>query len=217
MIYAVDVGSTLEGRNGVAFAWAKVPRTGGQPVASADPSALLASITADLQSGHSVALGLEAPLFIPVPAEVDRLSRGRNGDGNRSWAAPAGGYVATLALHQAAWLLSGLRSSCSARCELTVDTARWTAPDPTRPVLLLWEAFVSGDAHTFHMHDAATAVMYFQTHQDALSTAVTAENPISLIGAAVLWSGWGTDTRWLHESILVLRPETPWNGQLGVA
>jgi hypothetical protein len=37
MLHADDVGSTLEARNGVAFAWAKVSKAGGQSVTNADP------------------------------------------------------------------------------------------------------------------------------------------------------------------------------------
>jgi|RhiMetdeSRZDD1v2_1073273.scaffolds.fasta_scaffold102932_3 hypothetical protein len=217
MIYAVDVGSTLNGRNGVAFAWAKVPRVGGHPVASADPAELAESVSSDLCSGHSVSLGFEAPLFIPVPPDVRRLSRGRDNEGNRSWAAPAGGYVAVLALHQAAWLLRRLRDTCGTVCDLTVDPARWSQAEGKRPVLFCWEAFVSGPAHTIHMRDAATAIMYFRAHETALATAITAENPLSLFGCAVLWSGWSMDLMWLCRSTVVLRPGEPWTGDLGVA
>ena len=215
MIYAVDVGSTLPGRDGIAFAWAKVPQEGGQPVANTDPTELASSAAADLCAGHSVALGFEAPLFIPVPKNVRRLSRRRENEGNRAWSAPAGGYVATLALHQAAWLLRELRSSCSETCELTVDPERWSH-NGGQTVLFCWEAFVSGEAHTVHMRDAATAVMYFQAEQQALETAVTAEDPLSLLGCAVLWSGWSTDLSWLHRPLVVLRPQAPWNGEIDV-
>jgi hypothetical protein len=216
MIYAVDVGSTLAGRNGVAFAWAKVPREGGQPLVSTDPLDLADALTVDLGSGRSVALGLEAPLFIPVPMDVDRLSRGRENEGNRSWAAPAGGYVAALALHQAAWLLRRLHTTCRTVCDLTVDPKRWSQDDE-RPVLFCWEAFVSGPAHTIHVRDAATAAMYFQSQQSELASAIRAEDPLSLFGCAVLWSGWSTDLTWLHRPPVVLRPGEPWNGELDVA
>jgi hypothetical protein len=221
MIYAVDVGSTLNGRNGVAFAWAKVPLSGGQPNTSIDPVELANSVASDLSSGRSVALGLEAPLFIPVPADVNRLSRGRENEGDRSWAAPAGGYVAALALHQGAWLLARIRAECNkCKCsefELSVDPARWLSDKGAQLVLFCWEAFVSGEAHKDHRRDAATAAMYFHAHQAELITAVTAENPLSLFGCAVLWSGWSTDLTLLHRSLLVLRPDLPWIGELGVA
>jgi hypothetical protein len=174
MIYAIDVGSTLAGGNGAAFAWAKVPAAGGQLVVGTDPVGLADSVASDLRSGASVALGLEAPLFIPVPHDAKRLSRGRENEGNRSWAAPAGGYVTTLALHQTAWLLRRLHAACSEACDLTVDPARWSQPEQERPVLFCWEAFVSGPAHSSHTRDAATAAMYFQAHQTNLVSAVTA-------------------------------------------
>jgi hypothetical protein len=214
MIYAVDVGSTLPGRKGIAFAWAKVAEEGHQPVANTDPAELASSVSADLRSGHSVALGLEAPLFIPVPRDVHQLSRGRENDGNRAWSAPSGGYVATLALHQAAWLLRELHSSCGGTCELTVDPERWSNSG-SRTMLFCWEAFVSGRAKTTHLGDAATAVMYFQARMASLESAVTAENPLSLLGCAVLWSGWSTDLDWLRRPLVVLRPEEPWNGERG--
>lgn len=214
MIYAVDVGSTLTGRNGVAFAWAKVPRAGGQPVASVDPAALADSVASDVGAGEPVAIGLEAPLYIPVPTDVTRLSRGRQNEGDRSCFAPAGGYVTALALHQTAWLLRRLRPACEELCDLTVDVARWPPTEGQRPVLFFWEAFVSGPAHKNHMHDAATAAMYFQANQESLATDITAESPLCLFGSAVLWSGWSKDLAWLHRSLLSLRPRTPWEGDL---
>lgn len=48
--------------------------------------------------------------------------------------------------------------------------------------------------------------MYFYAHQDDLVLAVTVENPLSLFGAAVLWSGWSDDLDWLQQPMVVLRP-----------
>ena len=52
--------------------------------------------------------------------------------------------------------------------------------------------------------------MYFHAHQLNLASAVTAENPLSLFGAAVLWSGWSEDSGWLKQAMVVLRPEARW-------
>jgi hypothetical protein len=46
--------------------------------------------------------------------------------------------------------------------------------------------------------------MHFFEHQSDLKTAVSAEYPFSLFGAAVLWSGWSTDNQWLRRELLVL-------------
>lgn len=79
MIYAIDVGSTLRGKEGTAFAWARVPAAGGVPMASPDLRALLDAITRDLHAGRNVPLGFESPLFIPVPDDEKKLSRARAG------------------------------------------------------------------------------------------------------------------------------------------
>lgn len=214
MIYAIDVGSTLSGKKGTAFAWARVPPAGGVPLASQDLRALLDAITGDLHAGRHVALGFEAPLFIPVPDDETKLSRARAGEKNGAWSAPAGGYVATLALHQSAWLLRELRLRYPEGCAISVDPTRWSQRDGERSLLFCWEAFVAGPAHRGHRRDAATAATYFQARQGMLESAVAAENPLSLLGAAVLWSGWSTDVGWLHRPAVVLRPGEAWDGDV---
>ena len=217
MIYAVDIGSTIPRGGKTAFAWCKVEDDGRCPQCGTSPDALVASVHNDIESGRSVALGIEAPMFIPVPSDSKALSRGRDGEANRSWAAPAGGYVATLALHQTAWILSQLRSRCAEVCTVAVDAASWNHRGADGPILFLWEAFVSGAAHRGHAEDAATAAMSFQDRQADLRSDVRAETPISLLGAAVLWSGWGTDLMWLKQEVIVVRPSEPWEGSLVIA
>lgn len=218
-IYAVDVGSTQPNRSGKqAFAWASVGKT---PLengvrCSSDINILAEEIEKDLLTGYSVALGFEAPLFIPVPTDSGRLSRGRDGDGDRAWAAPAGASVATLGLHQSAWLLRYLAKSCSSLARLLLDYRLWASRDET-PVLLVWEAFVSGGAHDEdHRRDAASAATYFLEHEANLSdkAACKADNPISLIGSAVLWAGWSRDLSLLHAEVLVLKPPQRFEGEL---
>lgn len=220
-IYAVDIGSTRPGRNGDrAFAWASV---GKSPLeqgvrCSSDIDLLVKEVEEDLLAGYSVALGFEAPLFIPVPKNSDGLSYGRDGDSNRSWAAPAGSSVATLAVHQSAWLLRNLAKSCAGVARLELDYEQWS-PRAGDPVLLLWEAFVSGKAHSEgHKRDAATAATFFLTHEGDLSAKATcgADNPISLIGSAALWAGWSQDLKLLHANTLVLKPTQSFEGKLCV-
>lgn len=102
IIYACDIGSTLGKQP--SFAWARLvggddePPEGGRSI-----SQLVEHLSRDLASGATVALGFEAPLFIPVPPaeRPECLSQRRENEGQRSWSAPAGRYVATLAMHQA--------------------------------------------------------------------------------------------------------------------
>lgn len=217
-IYAVDIGTTQNRRSsGVAFAWAAEGRAASEKgmACSSDIEQLTVEVGRDLLAGRSVALGLESPLFIPVPDDPARLSCGREGDGDRSWAAPAGLAVTTLGVHQSAWILRRLAQQFSGSVQLTLDYHLWP-PREERPILLLWEAFVSGPAHRDHARDAATAAAYFLANERSLGSVAIgrAETPISLIGAAALWSGWSQDLNLLHTTTLVLRPPVSFEGDL---
>ena len=210
MIYAIDVGSTIPKRGGAAFAWSGVDDTGREVRTGSCPEDLVNEIADCIRTGESVSLGVEAPLFIPVPNDKANLSRGRLNEKDRSWAAPAGGYVTALAVHQCAWLLKELHCRCAGLCQISADPQAWYGRTVGQPVIFCWEAFVSGPAHAGHAEDARTAAMYFHAQQAKLISAVTAENPLSLFGAAVLWSGWSEDSGWLSRPMVVLRPEVPW-------
>ena len=213
-IYACDVGSTR--RKVPKFAWARIlPERSSEVVGSSDIRLLLSFLEDDLRGGRSVALGFEAPLFMPIADRAEDLSRGRSGEGGRSMFAPAGSAVATLGLHQAAWILRGLFLSCGEGCGFTLDCTEWPPAGP-RPLLFCWEAFVSQGAHSAsltraHVEDAATAAKEFLISEDDLGAAnsVTTEHPLSMIAAAALWSGWATDSAVLHEPVLVVKPVMP--------
>jgi hypothetical protein len=51
---------------------------------------LAAQVAADLDLGRRVALGFEAPLFVPMPEDSDGLNRQRTGERGRPWCAGAG-------------------------------------------------------------------------------------------------------------------------------
>jgi hypothetical protein len=124
--------------------------------------------------------------------------------------------VATLALHQSAWILRALRRVHGERCEFALDPSLWGSGDG-RTLLLCWEAFVSGVAHfDDHLTDAATAATYFLEREGNLASAgaVSAENPLSLIGAVALWSGWVSDPGYLREPAVVLRPPVAYEGDV---
>ena len=142
-IYCVDVGSTRQD----SFAWTRVDPAESDPVPAGNYSieSLCRRLVDDLQESRSVALGFEAPLFLPVPTCVDDLSGGRDNEGNRSCFSPQGGaYVATLGLHQAAWILKYVAAQLPNSVRVTVDPHAW--PPQGDPVLFCWEAFVSGGA-----------------------------------------------------------------------
>jgi hypothetical protein len=126
-VVTVDVGSTLlsERTKSRAFAWARVglsPPIGMS--SSQDPDLLVERLAEDLKNECSVALGFEAPLFIPIPQLSSSLSRSRSGEGPRAWSASAGLSVTSLCLHQAAWILREVRTQVT-ECAVTFDAAQW--------------------------------------------------------------------------------------------
>jgi hypothetical protein len=105
-------------------------------------------------------------------------------------------------------------------CAFTLDWAEWPLA-ATRPLVFCWEAFVSQGAHSASLtgadvEDAATAAKEFLMSEDDLeaANAVRTEHPLSMIGAAALWSGWATDLTVLREPALVIKPVMPYDGPI---
>jgi hypothetical protein len=213
-VFACDVG----GRDN--FGWARIPNAAGQMLPQGNDSinSCIAALNADLVAGWSVAMGIESPLFLPVPSGAGGLNHGRDGEGNRSCLAPAGGFVTTIGLHQLAYIAQNVALGGAG---WTSDHAAWAVAQEPRP-LLLWEAFVSGVAHhSDAVHDAATAAFEFWNRLQhlPLATDVTVNAPRTLLstaGAAALWAGWTDDPAVLHQSLLVVRPAHPYAGPIGV-
>ena len=211
IVYACDVGSTKQNN----FAWASAELTSAKLLGGSDDiDELIHRVATDLNDGNQVALGFEAPMFVPVPAAKSGLSSARANEGNRSMFAPAGAYVTTLGLQQAAYILKGIYDRCDSPGRVTFQPDEWHAGDGA--TLLLWEAFVTGDAKNYgnadagsgHIQDAGTAVKYFCTHfnDTEMMQKVTTDHPLSTLGAALLWSGWTTDLDFLKMGCLVAKP-----------
>lgn len=215
VIYACDVGSIPSG----TFAWARVASGGGNPIASAHIDDLVMRLRQDMRTGVSIALGFESPLFMPIPKDSADLCRGRAGEGNRSMFAPAGAAVATLGVHEMAWILRAIRDRVGDAPTYILDWREWPPKEGT-PRLFLWEAFVSGEAHgDSHEQDAATAVVYFSANEANLGAvnAVTADRPLSMVHAAAMWAGWANDLERLAHGSLVLRPTQAYGGPIDTA
>ena len=121
---------------------------------------LVHRLSADAAAGASIAVGIEAPAFVPVPADHTILNSARDGEGDRPWSYGAGGYTTAVGIQQAAWIVRALAVSAKTTHELTTDWHRWPESNGERPLVLLWEAFVSKAAHSptnNPVEDAATA------------------------------------------------------------
>jgi hypothetical protein len=206
-IYCADVGSIPNRR----FGWACTDAAGGRIErhrGGAEIGDLVEIVAADIADGRAVALGFECPLYVPVPKQPLRLGAAWIGEGNRSWSAGAGaGALATGAV-QVAWILQELRQ----RAPAAQPFLDWEAFTSAGHGLFLWEAFVTDRAKAAtHIDDATVAVTAFR---DALpdltaANAVSADRPLSLLGTALLWSGWCDDLALLHAPCLVIKVTPP--------
>jgi uracil-DNA glycosylase len=202
-LYCADIGSVPNGR----FGWARSEtdeaaietHRGGTEIID-----LVEAVAADVESGRAVALGFECPLFVPVPEQALRLGAARAGEGNRSWSAGAGAGAMATGVVQVAWILAELRREVPA-AHAELDWERFAGGNTG---LFLWEAFVTDRAKAAtHVDDATVAVTAFREALPdvASASAVTAERPLSLLGAALVWSGWSRDAGLLRAPCLVIK------------
>jgi alkylated DNA nucleotide flippase Atl1 len=209
VIYAADIGSIASGN----FGWARLdPEQGTAQVDRNDGTEiadLVDAVAFDIDvEERGVALGFECPLFVPVPENPRRLGAARPGEGNRPFSGGPGTAALVTGLVQAAWVLRSLRE----RCPEAASFLEWQEFTNAGRGLYLWEAFVTGKAKgAAHVDDALIAATTFR---DALpdppaDNAVKAERPLSLIGAALLWSGWSQETAMLYQPCLVIKASAP--------
>ncbi len=195
LIAAVDIGSPIAGR----LPWAALPNE----QMGRDIPELVALVAGGLRKGP-VALGFEAPLWVPMRSDPMTVTKARQGEGPRPWSAGAGAYVLATGLAVIPHILTSLRR-LAGHATPTLDYRN----PPDRPgALLLWEAFVSAhDKGDSHEDDAMIAARAFQHSCSNLSAAqkLTPEPCLNLLGAMLLRTGWSSDLSLLQAETLVLR------------
>ena len=217
VIYAADIGSIAGGK----FGWARIDLEQDdidveRDHDGAEIAELVEAVVGDLARQRPVVLGFECPLFVPVPPKALDLGKARKGEGSRSFSAGAGTGALVTGLVQTAWILRALRE----RCPGDAAFLSWTEFAEVGHGLFLWEAFVSGTGKgVSHVDDALIAATAFR---EALpdpwnANAIEAPSPLSLIGSALLWSGWSQDLTLLHEPCLVIKAGPPVDAERPVA
>lgn len=196
-VICADIGSVVNGNFGW---WSSLGENGTAP------STLAAHVAAALNSANPVALGFECPLFVPLAENELQLTRGRNGEGSRAWSAGAGCGALATGLVQVAWVLQAVRTQLTQSVPAFLD---WASFASSGSGLLLWEAFVSGSAklgsHTADAQAGAEAFIRALPNPTSENAIVCNSAVYSLVGAALLRTGWSTDLRILQESCLVMR------------
>jgi hypothetical protein len=207
-ILCADVGSIPRGN----FGWAGLVR--GECVRGQNIALLALLVAQQLVAGRRVALGFEAPLFIPLPVEPELLGKARAGE-PLAWSATAGASALATALPQVPWVLARVRQAINRPLPAYLA---W-APFVEAPYgLLLWEACVSGPCKTgTHCGDAELAVRTFEAAlpDPSCSSLVRADAVVSLVGAALVQTGWSSDVAMLSTPCLVLGPSPKPKGRAG--
>jgi hypothetical protein len=196
----IDVGSPKGGKLG----WA-ILAPNADPVLGKDLDAFVDAMTT-LGATWPLAIGFEAPLFIPTPAEALKILSGRRGEGSRPWSAGAGAAVTTAALAVVTYALAGLREGLSQAAASTDISALPTRPGDT----LFFEAFVTatvkGADHADDALIAAREMRALLAGDRPYRSAIDEPEVFSLLGASLLRTGWSTDLGVLSAPCLVVRP-----------
>lgn len=203
-IGVIDVGSPKSGKLG----WA-ILAPGAEPITGGDLDAFVARM-GKLGGSWPIAVGFEAPMFIPARAVALEVLTARKGEApkgerSRPWSGGAGATVTTTALAVVTYTLSGLRRLLP---QATAST-EWTRAAVAGRALF-FEAFVTGSAKgDDHAHDAllaAEAARGLLTGTATYRSAIDEIEVFNLLGASLLRTGWSTDLGLLSAPCLVVRP-----------
>ncbi|WP_160310613.1 hypothetical protein [Azospirillum thiophilum] len=164
-----------------------------------------------------LALGFEAPMYVPMRDLPEYLTRGRSGEANRPFSAGAGCGALVTGLVVVPYILAGLLKACP----FATASLDWTTL-PTRPgEVFLFEAFVSGVGRkgsvttVDHVADARAALHRFQAKAagPAPMTSDLGDSVcLNLLGAALLRTGWPVGVGVLSQPCLVVRAQPALSG-----
>ena len=199
-IAAADIGSIKAGN----FGWA-LERSAGSRYQGTDIDEFCAAIAESIDSGETVCLGFEAPLFVPVRDVAINVASARKGEGNRSWSAGAGTGALATGLVESLYIFRKLKQACSTTI---TPVFHWNHAIAGQANFFIWEAFVTADAKgSSHEDDAILALEKFKSglpNPDNLN-AIEPEGTFSLVGAALIRSGLTMDLDFLGQPVLVVK------------
>jgi len=204
-VFCADIGSVQAGK----FGWAASDGDGQASESGSDIRDFAERIVAHLDSGRPASVGFECPLFVPLREDPNRLTAARKGDGSRAWSAGAGTGALATGLVEVSWILREVRRELRREIACHLDWRTFG----TSGGLFLWEAFVSGGSKPQvegnpHAADAMAAVDAFVAAlPDPTSVnAIEESEVISLVGMALLRTGWTRDLESLGTPCLVIKP-----------
>jgi hypothetical protein len=173
-IFVIDVGAPHKGNLG----WANADGSSG-----ADIDQCIEAVNKALPVAP-VALGFEAPMYVPVRVDPNTLLKARVFEGNRPWSAGAGPTVMSQGLVIMSYVFERL-----------IDGVRPRFDAPQQPMdLQVFEAMVSGAGKpelAGHVADALAAANAY----DEGKFYEESSDVLNLAAAALQWSGYEADVR----------------------
>jgi hypothetical protein len=201
-VAAIDIGSP--GKN-LGWALSEPARHG------TDIDECIAGLAQALRH-DGLALGFEAPMFVPLRDDPKKLTAARTGEcggggPNRPFSAGAGAAVLVTGLVVVPYVLRKLREMVPA-ARATLD---WRAWSKEPGALLLFEAFVTNQAagrNDAHVEDAQRAIGEFSRRiadPQSFESSIDEPDCLNLLGAMMLRTGWASDLSALSQPCLVVR------------
>ncbi len=204
IVYCADVGSVKN------FGWARLYPGSAEPETGATIAGLVEGLIEDLRCGDLVALGFECPLWAPLPDKANEIGKVRPGEvvpgtRPRPWSAGAGALALTMGVAEVPWILRAVKRE-AAKSSATLDWGDFRRGDNG---VFLWEAFVTDKAKgQTHVDDARIGAEVFSRLSNPRTADVCRDyegNVASLIGAALIRTGWSDDTALLSQRCVVIR------------
>ena len=201
IIYCADIGSVKKKR----FGWARF-ESEEKKATGHDINEFVSLMIKDIGDGYKLALGFECPLFVPISDGPEQLTSARIGEGNRAWCAGAGAGSLATGLTETFWILNKLRSGLNINVQAFLS---WHDFINSKSGIFIWEAFVSGRVKTDN--DSGDAMLAAKTlfakssNRDIESDITPGKLVRSLIGAALLQTGWTSDIKYLETPCLVIK------------
>ncbi len=150
-VAVIDIGSPEKDNIG----WAIVGRKSD---CGTDLDKCVKSLARALEAGP-LALGFEAPMFVPMREEPKSLTEARRGEGNRAFSAGPGATALVTSTVVAPYVLRRLREDVR-DAAATLDWRDWPGDRAGPKQMLLFEAFVTnqnGNKDNRHVEDAKLA------------------------------------------------------------
>ena len=189
--------------------WAIV---GDETSCGCDLDKCIKALTRLLKAGP-LALGFEAPMFVPMRNKPVCLTSVRCGEGNRAFSASIGATALVASTVVVPYVLRNLKQAVPDGTT-TLNWHDWSRNLTEPRKMLLFEAFVTNQnkqTDARHIEDAQLAAKELYTklqNKEEIESSVTVDECFSILGAMLLRTGWTTDASVLSQSCLVVRPGT---------